>query len=112
MLNGKAIHRVCELELGYGTNNEAEFDILIEALTWSLAGMDACGLDPMKFHLHVFSDSTIVVNRLRGRNKRHKTEPEQRMHALALRALVILNKFHSHDVQWHSRLNNVKRFGH
>ncbi len=112
ILNGRQLHRISELELGRGTNNEAEFEILIEALKWTVDAIRAFGNEPIDFDLELFSDSTVVINRLAGRFSKVKTEPQQRMAARANECLKRLILFRSFKAKWRGRESNVKRFGH
>lgn len=69
------------------------------------------------FHLEVFSDSTIVVNRLLGNTRKangkmKRREAANRMANCAERCLRNIRKFASFNAFWNGRINNVKRFGH
>src|ERR1017187_2979042 len=68
LLDGVSVKTISEHPLGWGTNNEAEFEILIMALEWGFGSLKDWGFDPQDYRLELFSDSTILVNRLNGRN--------------------------------------------
>lgn len=112
VLDGTSIKIVNEQELGWGSNNEAEFLTLIEALEWTLRSLTDYGFDPRRYAVEMFTDSTIVANRVSGRNRTRKTEPQQRMAALASRVHELLRGFGGFKIEWNSRVENVRRFGH
>jgi len=100
------------MSLGFGTNNEAEFEAMIEALEWTASALDFGGFKLADYTVKLFTDSTIVRNRVLGRNKTRKSEPQARMNALAVKALEWLIRFKAFGIEWHGRENNVARFGH
>lgn len=112
LVNDNPIHKVSVLELGPGTNNEAEFDILIVALDWTLQALEAFGNDPNVFNLNVYTDSMVVFNRLLGRNRKAASEPQRRMSALTHQCLIRAVKFKSFTPHWNGREKNLTRFGH
>lgn len=112
LLDGEQLRTEHELELGYGTNNEAEFEILLSALRWTMHSLSDFGFRPADYVLELHSDSTIVVNRLKMRNQRNKTEPEQRMSRLAMACLAYMVRFARYTADWNGREVNVARFGH
>ena len=87
------------------TNNEAEYQTLIEALSW-LAG--ALGKESSSTSVLVNGDSQLVLNQLLGR-WRVKTETLLPFHQ---RARSLINEFATVDLVWHGRANSVKRLGH
>lgn len=111
-LNGRQVTLVSRLELGYGTNNEAEFEILEAALRFTVEAVRKSGHEPAEFDLELFSDSTVVVNRLLSRNKTRKKEDQQRMHLRAMNCLKQMILFRSFTVNWNSRWRNLEKFGH
>lgn len=112
VLDGTSIKTESELELGKGTNNEAEFEILIQALTWCLGSLKDYGYPPERYALELFTDSTIVSNRINGRNRSRQDGAQQRMFALSEWCLSLMKQFGRHKIQWVSRERNVERFGH
>ena len=101
------------VEFGFGTNNEAEFQALIQALNRCEACSKFAEISSLgRYGLEIFTDSTIVANRLAGRNKTRKTEPQQRMARLTESCLAVAGQFKGFVVTWNSRTANVKRFGH
>lgn len=111
-LNGVEAFRESRFPLGFGTNNEAEFESLLNALQKVRVQLIAGGLSEESFSIRLYSDSTIVVNRLNGRNRTNRSEPQRRMFALTVRCLEFLKHFASVKVSWYKRENNVARFGH
>jgi len=112
LLNNAIVKRELQRELGIGTNNEAEWEILIEALRWTIDNLAGAGLDPGRYRAELFTDSTIVANRLRGKNRTRKTDAQQRMHALCEQCTFHLRRFAAFGVVWHRREHNMSRFGH
>lgn len=111
-LNGKQAALVSRLELGFGTNNEAEFQILEAALAWTANMIVVAGNSMADFDLEVISDSTIVVNRLLGRNTTRKSEPQQRMAKHTANCLSYAIMYKSFKAKWRGREANVMLFGH
>lgn len=111
-LDGSLIFKASRFELGHGTNNEAEFESLIKALDWTLENLINGGFDSRIYSVQIYTDSTVVRNRVNGSNKKRKTEPEKRMYDLAHHARMRLWQFQAYAVAWQGRQNNVKRFGH
>ena len=68
LLNGKSVHKKGRVEFGWGTNNEAEFEALEGALSWCVENLRNGGFDSNSFRLEMFTDSTVVKNRVAGRN--------------------------------------------
>jgi ribonuclease HI len=111
LLPGGIKHEEDRFDLGEGTNNVAEFLSLHKALDAFVSRFN-----PDLYDLMVHTDSTIVRNRLMGKNRIHK-KPQWRdrsavMFHLANECLMILRKFQSFRVEWHSRDNNISVFGH
>jgi len=104
------------IQFGYGTNNEAEFEALIAALIEVGEHVRKQGDTVGNYALRVFTDSTIVRNRLMRNNfisrKPSKRARSQAMHHLATRCLDLFFAFKSYSVEWESRVHNVERFGH
>lgn len=111
-MNGRQVILVSRQEFGWGTNNEAEFDALSTALEWTVKSILDSGNSPSLFDVEIFSDSTIVVNRINGKNTKSKSEPQMRMKNLAVKCLGKLVRFNSFKAAWNSRDNNVEKFGH
>lgn len=111
-LNGKLVHQSNRVELGWGTNNEAEFEALIMALEWAHDNLGRDGYQPKDFDVHMITDSTIVRNRINGRYRGGKGEPAQRMARLCGMCREYLAKFRSDEIEWMSREVNMSTFGH
>jgi len=99
-------------DLGHATNNEAEFKTLEKALCDTLKDLIRGGINPNTYTVHIFTDSTVVRDRINGKTKRMKTEPERRMAKCAHRILSLLGNFAAFLCTWHDRSHNVGRFGH
>lgn len=112
MNNRVSVFKESWVELGTGTNNEAEFDILILALSRTLEYLELEAFPPSLYTVHLFTDSTIVRNRLTGANRKNKKEYEKRMFTLTQEVLELLASFKTWEITWNSRVNNVARFGH
>jgi ribonuclease HI len=111
-LDCKQVFKACRIEFGFGTNNEAEFNALNEALKWTCENLTKAGLSPRHYHISMFSDSTIVINRIKGENISRRGEASQRMAALTSECLSRLAYFRGWNITWRGRQNNVDRFGH
>lgn len=102
--------------LGHGTNNEAEFESLIEALNTLFASASKARVHPKEIEVDVFTDSTIVRNWINSTKvfKPEKCKDARRvaMGKLAARCVGILSAFRSFRVTWNSREVNVEKFGH
>jgi len=103
-------------DLGFGTNNEAEFEALIRALQNLREIFHRTGVNFATTRVRVLTDSMIVRNRLMGSNKVHKKAEyrvrSEAMFNLANQCLELLRGFHSFIVEWQGREGNVKVFGH
>jgi ribonuclease HI len=122
IVDGKPKHIESRLSLGHGTNNEAEFEILIVALERIVNYVERRKADKKEVEISMLTDSTIVANRISGKNKKGvhalklnkdcesflgqvevkisaKKEAERRMAHLAQRCLDILTQFKSYQIQ-------------
>jgi ribonuclease HI len=87
------------------TNNQAEYQTLIEALKW-LA--DDLGPNARSARLIVNGDSQLVINQLTGKWKvKHPG-----IRPLVQEALALIGRFGEVGLTWHARSNSVKRLGH
>lgn len=111
-LHGKRVYLESRKALGWGTNNEAEFEMLLLALDWTRRNLQREGFNPNRYRVEMLTDSTIVRNRVAGHNRTRKSEPQQRMFALASACLDQLKAFCSHRITWNPRGCNVALFGH
>lgn len=113
--HGEKILGQQRVRLGFGTNNEAEFDTLEMALDDLLDDMDQNKVSPAKYHLAIITDSKIVRNRLL-KNTIHKKpkwiEASTRMFNLAEKCLVHIRRFSGFKAIWKPRESNVAAFGH
>lgn len=115
VLDNYPICRGSRISFGHGTNNEAEFNALEEALKdlhrWSVI----TGFDLSSMQVKVETDSKILCNRMKH-NRIHKKlkyrEASVRMFSLAEDILKYALLFESFEVQWKPREHNVERFGH
>lgn len=105
--------------LGYGTNNEAEFESLLEALIQLRKSCWRAQVEANTIHVSIFTDSMIVrgwIQRLQAkpRHKPAKNADVRRvvMFGLAGRCFEALKPFKSFTIEWNSRDRNVEKFGH
>ena len=98
--------------LGYGTNNEAEFESLLAGLEWTTEALEAGGFLKKDFTVRMVTDSTVVGFRITGTNTSNKGEPQQRMFALNARCLKHLIPFQRYWIDVVPRQLNVALFGH
>lgn len=108
----RQVGKVARMEFGWGTNNEAEFDSLLAALGWTVHGLWRGGFEVGRYELFLFTDSTILANRVRERNTAGNAGPAKRMADLTKQVLAQLELFKMWNIQWYSREANVARFGH
>jgi ribonuclease HI len=80
---GKA-RKPVRLNLGKGTNNEAEYRTLIRAIEDLLSEFDQEGIDPGAVSLKVYGDSQLVIRQLQGqwkaKDKRMRELRDQVLH--------------------------------
>ena len=102
--------------LGFGTNNEAEFESLIAGIEELRKATTRAQTDPSQIQVHIVTDSTIVRNWLQRfeKFKPEKCKEARRlaMAALAGKCVALLKDFQSFTVEWNGRENNVAAFGH
>lgn len=110
--NGKQVCLMSRQELGWGTNNEAEFEIFETALKWTIRKLMDSGNTADQFFLEAYSDSTIVVNRLMRRTTTGKKEPQKRMANCCAKCLNYTKTFADFKIMWNGRINNLRTFGH
>jgi ribonuclease HI len=96
------------LNLGQGTNNEAEYSTLITALKDLLHELGQSGIDPNRVQLKVFGDSQLVIRQLQGEWK----AKDARMRALRDEAQALLKGFGSVEYVHQSRSHSVAALGH
>jgi ribonuclease HI len=103
--NGEVLRRTRH---DYGdnvTNNQAEYQTLIEALKWLAEDL---GLNAGTARLVVNGDSQLVINQLTGKWKvKHPG-----IRPLVQEALELIGRFGKVTLTWHDRSNSVKRLGH
>lgn len=104
-------------DLGFGTNNEAEFEALLESLKVAQAACVKASIAMSEVALSIFTDNTIVRNWLQKfdhKSKQAKLDDLRReaMRLRAVRCLDLLNPFGAWEIAWNSRDVNVELFGH
>jgi ribonuclease HI len=87
------------------TNNQAEYQTLIEALKWLAEDL---GVNAKSTRVIVNGDSLLVINQLTGKWK----VKHEGIKPLVQAALTEMKKFGSVSLTWHARSNSVKRLGH
>jgi ribonuclease HI len=86
------------------TNNEAEYDTLIEALE----AVVRRAKDPSRVQLDIRGDSQLIINQINGTWKAKDARmSERKEHVLAL-----LKRMGSWRASWHPRGRSVKALGH
>jgi ribonuclease HI len=108
----REVVRASRVELGHGTNNEAEFEALIHAL--HAMHMDAAANGVEGYRVRMLTDSVIVRNRIEGRTRRSIGEAGLRMAVLTKQCHDYLRdkRCVGYRIEWRGRENNVKEFGH
>lgn len=103
--DGKVLHRERKEYGDNITNNQAEYQTLIEALSWL-----AARLGPAAAHsrVTVLGDSQLVLNQILGRWK-VKNDGLRPLHR---QASDLVAGFGEVDLTWHARSNSVMRLGH
>ena len=115
-LAGSIISERNRVQFGRGTSNEAEFNALNLALD-SLSGYcDEHGIESSSICVHMLTDSTIVrgwIQRYDAAKAAKITEARRKVMAQhAAQCIERLQQFHSYDIEWNGRENNVAAFGH
>ena len=90
------------------TNNEAEYQTLIEALRSVQEQLAQQGLQPGTLSVQVLSDSKLVVEQV---NQRWKIK-QPHLLPLATEARQLLRAFGRFDLAWHGRAESVRLLGH
>lgn len=90
------------------TNNQAEYDSLIESLKYIIERLEATNRSPDQVQLDLRTDSDLVVNQLLG-NYKVKDAGLKARHA---QAVDLLNRFAAWIINWHARSESVKLLGH
>lgn len=102
--------------LGWGTNNEAEFESLLMALKDLHEACEKSQVNPVVIEVEIYTDSTIVKNWLLNFNqtdpRKVKNARRLAMYGLAEKCISQLKGFHSFTIQWNPRAKNVETFGH
>lgn len=90
------------------TNNEAEYQALIDGLEDLLGAMAAAGKRPEQARVSILGDSQLVLNQLMGR-WRVRTPTLRPLHE---RAAEQLRRFGHTLLEWHPRARSVALLGH
>ena len=105
-----------QFPLGFGTNNEAEFESLIAALAELQKSCRKAGVSMKELDVSIFTDSTIVRNWIqnyRVPNPKNIKNPRRLvMGSLATQCIQLLSPFKAFTIEWNSRDRNVEKFGH
>lgn len=101
-----AVHKHVRHDYGDNvTNNQAEYQTLIESLRWLAADL---GSNAASANVLVNGDSLLVINQLTGKWKVKNAG----IRPLVDTALDLIKQFGSVKLTWHDRSNSVKRLGH
>ena len=102
--------------LGFGTNNEAEFESLLCALRDLRIACAKAGVSTSLIVVQMRTDSTIVEGWIKSH---HQFKPKPNTHprklamaTLAGQCLEALKPFQDFTIKWQSRNWNVVKFGH
>ncbi len=110
-LDGKVLKTESRFQLGHGTNNEAEFESLIRGINAVKDVAWSAGLYKQHIRVAIITDSTIVRNHLMRKQKvpKQPVPGSRRMAMLAYGSQCknLLADFHSFDVEWRYRDENV-----
>ncbi len=96
------------LDLGLGTNNEAEYQTLILGLQAALDRLAEAGVDPSQAHLEVRGDSQLVLRQV----ERAWKAKDPRMRRLRDEAQALLRHFGSAKLVSQPRARTVATLGH
>ena len=116
-MNGQEIISNTE-DYDFGTNNVAEFTSLHRALLKTSDLLDVINKPPGDCRLYIYTDSTVIRNRLMGSRRRNKAktmsknEGRKRMAYWTEKCWVLLCVYKHWEAKWQSRELNVQRFGH
>lgn len=105
----RPIETKCKWRLGMGTNNRAEYGIMIKAIERTVELLAVAGLSPKLFGVLLISDSSILVHRMNGSQL---TKGNSDINQLAKRAQTLLEQFKTYEAQWVDRDRMVELFGH
>jgi len=97
------------IPLGQGTNNRAEYGIMILAVNRTLELLEIAGMDPKKFCVSLITDSNIVATRMNGDPV---VNGDIYLREMGRRAEQLLRRFKSYKATWMERSNMVNLFGH
>jgi len=87
------------------TNNQAEYQTLIEALKWLRGSL---GESRSAASVTIFGDSKLVINQVQGTWKVKNAG----LQPLVREVQDLLSGFGQVTLAWHARANSVKRLGH
>lgn len=116
-LNGVTLLRAEQFKLGFGTNNEAEFEALEAALKATIGDLKTGGFNSDYYQVDLITDSKILMNRIRNNRPPEQFKPKWResagrMFTLANRCLALLKEFKGYQINWQGREINIAVFGH
>lgn len=115
-IDGHVVSSKNRVQFGRGTSNTAEFDSLLIALDALNEYYASNFLSTALVRVLIQTDSTIVRNWI---NRFHSFKPEKCTNERRLvmadyagRCVDRLSHFHSYQIEWKGREDNVQRFGH
>ena len=104
-IEADGLHFKMERErFGKMTCNQAEYTAFIKALEWMFPKIPF-GLKPV---INIFTDSKLVREQVMDNWKAKKPHLKD----LCSKAQALLSQSYRWNIQWRSRVENVKRFGH
>ena len=93
---------------GRTTNNEAEYDTLIAALSYLTESLQMQGVSPSSVTVDVRGDSQLVINQVTGRWKARNPRMAERRD----RVLELVKRFKNVTFRQHPRSESVRWLGH
>jgi ribonuclease HI len=93
---------------GMMTNNEAEYETLLEALRYILQTLEGSGRDPKGFALDIRGDSELLIKQMKGEYKTKHASLRTR----GEEAHRLLRRFGEWHLTWHPREESVALLGH
>jgi ribonuclease HI len=108
MVPGRKPNLVQKEYNGMMTNNEAEYQTMLEALQYILGTLESSGRDPKGYELDLRSDSELLVKQMKGEYKTKNATLRERGET----AHRLLRRFGKWHLTWHPREESVALLGH
>ena len=108
MAPGRKPNLVQKEYTGMMTNNEAEYETLLEALRYILGTLEASGRDPKGYALDLRGDSELLIKQMKGEYRTKNAALRERGEM----AHRLLRRFGEWHLTWHPREESVALLGH